>query len=248
MENKALQSHDVWDAPTRLFHWTNFVCFLALAAIGTVILYSKPLGISSDGKVLLKTIHVWFGYIFTVNLVLRIAWMFVGNRYARWFALLPFRKGYWTEFLAYLRGFSCSDVRPYLGHNPVARVIVFLLIIMLVIQALTGLVLAGTDIYYPPFGHWIAAWIAAPGSDPSSIVPYDKTGVDPVSWEAMRSFRSPVLTVHYWGFYALLVAVIIHIAGVVTVELRERNSIVSAMIAGRKVLDQKPVDCPDISK
>ena len=30
-------------------------------------------------------------------------------------------------------------------------------------QAVTGLVLARTDLYYPPFGYWIASWVAAPG-------------------------------------------------------------------------------------
>ena len=28
----------------------------------------------------------------------------------------------------------------------------------------------------------------------------DKTGIDPASWEEMRSFRSVFLTVHYWNF------------------------------------------------
>jgi Ni/Fe-hydrogenase 1 B-type cytochrome subunit len=74
---------------------------------------------------------------------------------------------------------------------------VSVLLALLVVQAGTGLVLAGTDIYYPPFGHWIASWIAAPGVEPSTIAPYSKTGVDPTAGEAMRSFRSPFVTVHY---------------------------------------------------
>jgi cytochrome b len=119
---------------------------------------------------------------------------------------------------------------------------VALLLLLLLTQAITGLLLAGTDIYYPPFGRWIAAWIAAPGADPSTIIPYNKTGVDPVSWEAMRSFRSPFVTVHYWTFYALLASVVLHIAGVVVTELREGGGIVSAMFTGRKVFDRQPVD------
>ena len=110
------------------------------------------------------------------------------------------------------------------------------------LQALTGLVLAGTDIYYPPFGRWIASWIAAPGIDPSTIVPYDKTGIDPKSWEAMRSLRSAFLTIHYWNFYALLVMIVIHIAGVIVTELREGGGIVSAMFTGRKLFDREPRD------
>jgi len=107
---------------------------------------------------------------------------------------------------------------------------------------LTASFLAGTDIYYPPFGYWIASWIAAPGVDPSTIAPYDKTGIDPASWEEMRSFRSGFLTVHYWNFFALIVAILIHIAGVVVTELREGGAIVSAMFSGQKVFDSEPRD------
>ncbi len=30
----------------------------------------------------------------------------------------------------------------------------------MIVQASTGLLLAGTDTYFPPFGFWIAQWIA----------------------------------------------------------------------------------------
>jgi len=60
----------------------------------------------------------------------------------------------------------------------------------------------------------------------------------------MRSFRSVFLTVHYWNFYALLVVIVIHIAGVVVTELREGGGIVSAMFTGQKVFDREPRDDP----
>ena len=176
---QSLQSYPVWDRPTRWFHWINFVCVVALAAIGTAILFDNELGVTDGGKILLKTTHVWFGYVFAVNLAWRVAWAFIGNRHASWSAILPFRTGYGAAFATYLRGLIRGDVRPYLGHNPVARAMVSIFFFLLMLQAITGLVLAGTDIYYPPFGRWIASWIAAPGIDPSTIVPYDKTGIDP---------------------------------------------------------------------
>ena len=242
MTEMKLESFSVWDRSTRWFHWINFVCVVALAAIGTAILYDKELGVTDAGKILLKTTHVWFGYIFTANLAWRLAWAFIGNQHANWSAILPFHKGYGAAVRAYLRELFRGDVRPYLGHNPIARMMVSILLILLVLQAVTGLVLAGTDIYYPPFGHWIASWIAAPGVDPATIAPYDKAGIDPTSWEAMRSFRSSFVTAHYWNFYALLFLIAIHIIGVIVTELREGGGIVSAMFTGRKVFDRKPVD------
>lgn len=241
-----VQFYRVWDAPTRLFHWINVACVLVLAAIGTAILYDKDLGVTDAGKLLLKSVHVWIGYVFVLNLLWRIVWAFVGNRHARWSAILPFRSGYIAECKSYLQGLSQGDARPYRGHNPVARAMVTLLFILLLVQAATGLVLAGTDIYYPPFGSWITAWIAAPGIDPSTIVPYDKTGIDPAAWDAMRSFRSPYVTIHYWVFNALLIAALIHVVGVVVTELREGGGIVSAMLTGQKVFNRKPVDDADL--
>jgi Ni/Fe-hydrogenase 1 B-type cytochrome subunit len=77
---------------------------------------------------------------------------------------------------------------------------------------------------------------------PSTIVPYDKTGIDPAAWDAMRSFRSSFVTIHYWSFFALLAAALIHLVGVVVTELREGGGIVSAMLTGQKVFNRKPVD------
>src|SRR5680860_1104742 len=164
MTELKLQSHAVWDRSTRWFHWINFACVVALVALGTAILYAKELGVTDDGKILLKTTHVLFGYVFAVNLAWRIVWAFIGNRHAGWSALVPFGKGYGAALKDYVSELFRGNVRPYLGHNPVARLMVSLLLLLLVVQAVTGLLLAGTDIYYPPFGYWIASWIAAPGS------------------------------------------------------------------------------------
>jgi Ni/Fe-hydrogenase 1 B-type cytochrome subunit len=238
----TLQSYPVWDSPTRWFHWINFVCVVALAAIGTALLYDKELGVTDSGKLLLKITHVWVGYVFAVNLLWRLIWAFFGNDHAGWSAILPFRKGFGASFKSYMGGLLRGDVRSYLGHNPVARLMVSILLALLVVQAVTGLVLAGTDIYYPPFGRWIADWVAAPGVNPSTIVPNDKTGIDPTTWDAMRSFRKPFVIVHYWNFYALLFVIAIHIVGVVVTELREGGGIVSAMFTGRKIFGREPVD------
>ena len=123
MAARGLLSYPVWDSSTRWFHWINFVCVLALVAIGTAILYEKELGVTDSGKILLKTTHVWFGYVFAVNLVWRLVWAFIGNRQAKWSAIIPFRTGYGVAFNTYLRELIDGDVRPYLGTtlSPVRR-------------------------------------------------------------------------------------------------------------------------------
>lgn len=84
-----LKSYAVWDANTRWFHWINALCVIALAVVGFVILHASDLEISNAGKVTLKTVHAWIGYVFVFNLLWRFAWAFLGNRYARWRSILP---------------------------------------------------------------------------------------------------------------------------------------------------------------
>jgi cytochrome b len=142
----SLTVHAVWDRTTRLFHWINFVCVLALAILGLAILNEKAFGVSSEGKILLKTLHVYVGYIFAVNLVWRVVCAFVGGTRARWRAMLPFGHDYVGALRQYVRGFLRGEAPSYLGHNPLGRLMVSLLILVLLTQAITGLVLAGTDL------------------------------------------------------------------------------------------------------
>lgn len=237
-----LKVYRVWDAPTRWFHWINVLCVLGLIAIGVAILNAKPLGVTNDGKVLLKEIHVWFGYVFAVNLLWRMVWAFLGNRHARWRAILPGGPGYGRALKEYLTALMSGRPQQYIGHNPLARISIALLFLLLLVQAVSGLVLAGTDIFYPPLGSWIAGWVAAAGVDPALLQPYSPEMYDEAAWEAMRAFRKPFITAHYYSFYAIVVMIVAHVAGVVVTELKEGGNIVSAMFTGKKSLEGKPVD------
>lgn len=232
----------VWDRNVRWFHWVNVFCITVLIGIGTVILNAKALGVSDDGKILLKTLHVWVGYVFAINLLWRLVWAFVGGPHARWRAILPGGRGWFDEVRKYLGGLRSGTTPEYLGHNPLGRIAVTLLLVLLIVQAVTGLVLAGTDLFYPPIGSSIAGWVAAPGVEPATLVPYAPAMYDESAYQAMRDFRKPFITVHYYGFYTLLVVVFFHILAVVVTEIREGNGLVSAMISGNKVLRGPPAD------
>ena len=237
-----LKSYAVWDASTRWFHWINALCVFALAVVGFVILNAGDLGVSNAGKVALKTIHTWIGYVFALNLLWRIAWAFLGNRYAKWRSILPGGKGYLRAVRSYVAAFIAGPPEQYLGHNPVGRLGIAVLFLLLAIQVITGLVLAGTDLFYPPLGHWIAQWVAAPDVAPGSLVPYAPKMYDAAAYEGMRAFRKPFPLVHLYSFYVLVVVVVMHVAAVIITELREGGSIISAMITGRKIISGRPVD------
>jgi len=237
-----LKSYAVWDVGTRWFHWINVLCVFILMAIGLVILNGKTLGLSNDGKVLLKEVHTLIGYMFVLNLLWRFIWAFIGNPYARWRAILPGGKGYIQSVRNYAIAFISGRPEQYLGHNPLGRLSVFALFVVLSIQAMTGLVLAGTDLFYPPFGHWIAQWIAAPGVQPETLIPYAPQLYDAQAYESMRAFRKPFITTHEYNFFLLSFVMFLHIAAVILSELREGGNIISAMFTGKKTFEQQPLD------
>jgi cytochrome b len=237
-----LRSYAVWDAGTRWFHWINVVCVIALAAVGITILNAGDLDVSNAGKVTLKTVHVSIGYVFVLNLLWRFVWAFLGNRYARWRSILPGGKGYFHAVRSYCAAFIAGRPEQYVGHSPVGRLGITVLFVLITCLAVTGLILASTDLFYPPVGYWIAQWVAAPGVEPATLVPYSPELYDSAAYESMRAFRKPFASVHVYSFYALVVVVVVHVAAVVITEVKEGGSIISAMFTGRKIISGSPQD------
>jgi cytochrome b len=244
-QQEALKKYPVWDRTVRFFHWINVLCILGLIAAGTVILNSKALGVPNDGKILLKTVHIYIGYVFVANLAWRLIWSFFGNRFARWKSILPTGDGYKRQRQAFINGLKNGDSAQFMGHNPLARWMVTFLFILLSTMAVTGLVLGGTDVYMPPFGEYFKSWVADNPDNIDKVKPYSDEGVDKAAFQAMRDFRKPFIKVHYYGFYILLAAILLHLIAVILTELRERNGIISAMFTGEKVLTKKPIDLED---
>lgn len=242
MNDTSLKPYRVWDRPTRLFHWINFSCIVGLLIFGLLMLYKKELGITSmEAKISLKTVHVIIGYVFVLNLLFRIVWGFIGNRYARWSAILPGR-GFRQALRDYRASLSTGSPLQYLGHNPLGRLAIATMFLLMLVMAVTGLIRAGTDIYYPPFGSAVAEYIAAPGTDPASLIPYNPEGTDPAKAEQLKAFKGPFGDIHIYTAFTLLFVIVVHIIAVIVTDSREGGSLISAMFTGTKVLSGKPVD------
>ena len=184
----------------------------------------------------MKTLHVWIGYGFVSNLTWRLIWGFIGGPYARWSAVLPLGRGFIAQLRGYLSTLGKREPYAYAGHNPLGRIAVTLLLTALLLQAVSGLVLAGTDVYMPPFGQYFAEWAATPDMDPAQVRPYAPETVNEASYKEMRAFRAPFIETHEITYYALLILILLHIAGVVSTEVRKGGAIISAMFSGRKHL------------
>ncbi len=242
MTSEQYRQYHVWDLPVRLFHWINFFSVFSLIVVALIMMYKEELGITGvDAKVGLKMLHVIIGYLFVTNLLVRLVWGFFANRYGRWENILPGR-----GFAGLLRGYIDSKRRDepqtFLGHNPLGRLAVTLMLLLMLILSVSGLVRAGTDVYLPPFGSMVVDYIAAPEADPAAIQPYIEAGVDPQRMAVVKAFKGPFGTVHKYAAYTLMAIILLHLFFVVRVEVKEGGGIISAMFTGNKVMYKEPVD------
>ena len=239
---KTYQSYTAWSKSVRWFHWINFLSVISLIFVGLIMLYKKELGISgTEAKAALKALHVIIGYIFATNLIIRIVFAFMGSSSARFSAFIP-GKGFMQNLRGYLASLKAGKPQQFIGHNPMGKLAVSSLFLLLIIMAVSGLIRAGTDIYYPPFGSLVSTYIAEEGTDPSTLIPYNDQGINKDKMASLKAFKSPIGKVHLYTAYLLMMLIVLHITAVVLAEVKEGGGLVSAMFSGKKILSDKPVD------
>ena len=242
MSEPTIKSYQAWDLPTRLFHWINFLCVLGLSFLGLVMLNKSAIGITgTEASIGLKTVHVLFGYVFAVNLIVRFAWGFIGNPQSRWRDLLP-GKNFKQQIKEYKASVKAGQPQTFVGHTPEGRLSIMFMLLLMTIMLVTGLVRAGTDIYYPPLGGLFASQVAAEGVSASAIMPYDKTGTDAVKLAELQAFKEPFGVVHVYTAYVMWLMVLIHVVAVIRLDSGGQGTLISAMFSGKKHLPREPVD------
>ena len=106
----------IWDLPTRVFHW-----LFALAVFGAII--TDFLGEIEW--------HSYCGYTALVLVIFRIIWGFVGPLHARFSTFVPsFSK---------LKLFLKDKKSDQLGHNPLGALSVLAMLVIVLVQATSGL-------------------------------------------------------------------------------------------------------------
>jgi cytochrome b len=178
----------VWDTPTRLFHWTI-----------VVLLCTSWLSQSRGWMEL----HFLSGYSIITLLLFRLAWGFVGSDTARF-------SGFLKSPLAALRHLARLHRREpdtEIGHNAAGGWMVLLMLVLLAVQAATGLC-ANDD-------------VAAEGP----LFKY--VGKDRSDW---------LSHIHAVNFKLIQIAVAAHIAAIIIYAMVKRHDLVRPMITGMKQL------------
>lgn len=219
----------VYEAPLRLWHWTNALAIMVLAITGYFIasplptIQGEPVDTFLMGYI--RFAHFAAGYVLAIGFLFRIYWAFVGNHHARQLFLPPifsgeFWDGVWHEIKWY--AFIAKEPRKYVGHNPLATLFMHgMLVWGMIFMIITGFALYGE-------GTGMGSWQYEMFS--SWVIPLFGQSQDVHTW-------------HHLVMWYILTFVIVHIYVAIREDIMSRQSLVSTMISGwRMFKDNRDVD------
>ena len=230
MEERGRESGDyvqvyVWDWQTRLLHWINASLVLTLIVLALGAEWLEGLGVAEEAIESVELLHAYLGHVLIVTFALRIIWGFAGNEYARWSDIIPYRIRNWKEMWGNIRwilgGFR--GVPPVsFGHNPFASLFYCALFLVLISQAISGLVLSGEEF----------------GMFPGSLLAGGAVAGEGEESELAGAFEE----LHEFGHWFIIFFVFAHIFGLLIHELGERRGLLSSMVHGRKFYRKDELD------
>lgn len=167
MKQIRLRRVFVWELPVRIYHWINAAAITVLCITGYLI--TDPPALMSQAEAsnryvfgTIRYIHFVTAYIFVFNMLFRIYWGFVGNKYASWRNFIPTNWKFFREMWDVIRiDIFLEKNKEHLsvGHNKLAGFIYFFTFIAFLVQVFTGfgLYAAMSDWWFPQLFAWVPA-------------------------------------------------------------------------------------------
>ena len=205
----------VWEIPVRITHWVTVICIGILTVTGIYIAFPF-IGTTGDATNQylmgdIRFIHFVTAFVFTMSVLFRIYWMFLGNRWASWRQFLPTkaarRRGIRRMLAFYL--FLRQKAPAVIGHNPLAGLAYAVVFLLFLIQILTGFAL-----YSLPFAGGV--WPAAFG------------------WINLLLGVQPIRLIHDIIMWLILAFMVHHVYTAILIDIEERSGLVSSIITGFK--------------
>ena len=134
-----------WEFPVRFTHWINFLALTSLSITGYYIAYPFVHAVSTQQYLMgwMRFIPFVSGYVLLMSMIIRIYWMFVGNRYASWRVFIPMTRRQWEDMLGGLKFYLfLSKKPPYaVGHSAMASVTYLAVFVLFLFEILSGFAL-----------------------------------------------------------------------------------------------------------
>lgn len=220
----------LWDAPIRIMHW--------LAALGLVVLVVTGLYIgrpyfvtggaeSADPFVMgwMRFIHFAAAAVLVMTAIVRVYWLFAGNKFERLGALFPIRPRDWVNMFRQVKYYLMMEEHPphYLGHNPMQQLSYTGVYLLALVMVVSGFALYGQS---NPNGIFYAAF----------------------NWVGIIAGGMPVVRfVHHAATWAFLIFIPIHLYLALRADNLERSGVISSIITGGRFVpvDEKYIDGDD---
>lgn len=218
---KRLTGVYVWELPVRLSHWVNAVCLIVLSFTGYYIGHPyidsvHPLFYGTNPEAqytmgMMRVTHFTTAYVFSMSVLLRLYWGFVGNKCARWSSMIPYNRERLLELYRDIRFYLLLDPRPpsVTGHSMSAGLAYMVLFLGYLVSILTGFALLSQS-HVGFFWKVVGGW----------ILPYF-----PVQ---------QVRLVHHCIMWFLIVFPMVHMYIGWTTDVVEDNGVMSSIFSGHK--------------
>jgi len=213
----------VWQVPVRLWHWVMAVAMVVLAVTGYLIGSPLPsVGGEASNHFLfgyIRFAHFAAAYIFTVTFLLRLLWVFVGNRFAREIFLVPLKMlspAWWGGMFSQIRYylFLTPSARPWQGHNPLAMAAMFFMYVLgTVFMICTGFALYGEGLGMESWAfRMFTSWV-----------------------QPLAGYSQNLHTLHHLGMWYLVTFTIVHVYMVIREDICSEETVISTMVNGWRV-------------
>lgn len=208
----------VWQYPLRLVHWGIVISIGVLAVTGYYIHNPFIYGLSNRPFLMgwFRFVHECFGMLFLSLALLRIYLFFGGNKWENWRQYVPLNKAAFREMGKMIKFYLFIRPRPVskIGHNHLAALSYVGLYLLILVEAVTGLVMYQRLLHNAFLGA-LVGWI------PNVF--------------NVQSLRE----IHFFLMYVFIAFGIFHVHLAMLVSRFEKHGLMDSIFIGYKVI---PVD------
>lgn len=206
----------VWDKFIRVFHWSLVALFIISYLTGDE----------------LQFIHTWSGYSITVLIFARLGWGFIGSKYARFSEFVQTPK----KVMAYLKQIASGKPKRYLGHNPAGGAMVVAILVALAGTTFSGMKLLAIEEGEGPFAQSTTISLVQPAfADDDRSENHDEgSSSDESGHESNEEDEEFWEEIHEFFINMMLLLIVLHVIGVVVASRQHDESLVKAMMTGKK--------------
>lgn len=206
----------LWELPLRAMHWIAALALVALALTGFYI--GKPYfltgGEASSHFLMgrMRLIHFAAAGLLVATGIVRVYWLFAGNKFERLGALFPVRPRDWVNMVQQVKFYLMIQPEKaphYLGHNPLQQMSYTGIYAVTLLVVLTGFSLYGEGNPHGIFHALFTSWLG------------------PLFGGIQR-----LRFVHHVGTWAFLIFLPIHVYLAMRSDVLERTGTISSIVSG----------------